>query len=246
MKAMVLAAGKGTRLRKVTKGEIPKPMVEIGQKPLLEHTLNLITDYNFDEIIINTGYKREKIEDYFSDEINGTNIYYSVEEDLLGTAGAVKKVEERLNERFLLIYGDILTDLDLSKFLEYHKSKDADITMLTYGKEENLESSGILMTNEKNKVTKFFEKPDEDKIDELADKNTLVNAAVFIIEPKVIDYISEGFSDFSKDVFPKLLESEIGFYSCQKPEETYWQEVGNPQRYKKANKDLKEGKIDLS
>lgn len=245
MKAMVLAAGEGTRIREITNGEIPKPMVDLGPGPLLQHTLTLLSDYDIEEIIINLHHEGEKIREFFGEEINETLIHYSEEEKLLGTSGGVKNVENRLNGRFVLIYGDILTDLPLKEFEKYHERKNADITMLTYREESNPEESGILLMDEENKIQEFVEKPGKEKLEEIKQHDFWANGAVFIMEPEILEYIPEGFSDFSKDVFPRILESDLDFYGYPLPEDVYWHEVGNPDRYRKAVEDINSGEIEF-
>lgn len=243
MKAMVLAAGEGTRIRELTHGEIPKPMIDLGPGPLLEHTFSTLSDYGVDEIIVNLHHRGGKIREYFGEEANGTPIHYSEERQLLGTSGGVKKVENRLNERFVLVYGDILTDISFNEFESYHEEKSSDITMLTYREEDNPEESGILLLDEENRVQEFVEKPGKEKIEEMKGQGFWANGAVFIIEPQVLNYIPEGFSDFSKDVFPRLLESGLNFYGYPLPEDVYWHEVGNPERYRKAVNDIDEDEL---
>lgn len=244
MKAFILAAGEGTRIREVTDGEIPKPMVYLGEGPLLEHTVNLLSETDPEEIIINLHHRGEKITDFFGEEFKGADIYYSWEDELLGTAGAVKNVEERLDERFVLLYGDILTDLDLDKLIEYHESKGSDITMMVYREdEENLKDASIVLMDEDKRVERFIEKPNSQEIEQVNGRNYWTNAAIFVVEPGVVDFIPEGFSDLSKDVLPKLIEKEIEFYGFPLPEDVYWQEVGNPERYRKAVEDVSEGRL---
>jgi mannose-1-phosphate guanylyltransferase/phosphomannomutase len=191
MKAMILAAGKGTRIRQVTKGEIPKPMVNLGPGPLLEHTVKKLCRFGVEEIVINLSYKGSEIKDYFGKEILDTPIYYSEEDNPLGTAGGVKKVEERFNDSFLLIYGDILTDLDLDKFVSTHKENGVDATVLGY-KERNTEKlteSGVMLTDNSNEIRTFIEKPSEKKLTHLDKQEIWTNGAVFVLEPSIINFI---------------------------------------------------------
>ena len=246
MKAMILAAGEGTRIREVTEGKIPKPMVDLGDGPLIEHTVNKLVDFGVEEIIINLHHRGDKIKGYFGNEWEEVPITYSEEKDLLGTAGAIKKVENRLNEDFLLVYGDILTDLNLEKFLKYHKEIESDTTVLTYRQEENLTEASIILKNQENEITQFIEKPSESVVEKFKDRSVWTNGAVFIMDPSILNYIPDGQSDLSDDIFPKLVESEnFKFKAHPLPENTYWQEVGNPERYRKVRKDIQNGKIDF-
>lgn len=246
MKAMILAAGEGTRIREITEGKLPKPMIDLGPGPLLAHTVNKLCELGVTEIIINLHFKGDKIKDYFGEEWKGVPITYSEEDNLLGTAGGLKKVEESLNDTFLLVYGDILTDLDLKEFVEYHRKRASDSTALVYREEQNLTEASIILTNEDNRITEFLEKPSASKIEQYKGKEFWTNGAVFVMEPEIFNYIPDGFSDLSKDVFPNAVESDdFKFSAYPLPDNTYWHEVGNPQRYRKAKKDIEKGKIDF-
>lgn len=246
MKAVILAAGEGTRIREITGGKIPKPMIDIGPGPLIAHTVNKLCDFGVSEIIINLHYKGDEIKDYFGDEWNGVTITYSEEDNLLGTAGGLKKVEELLSDTFLLFYGDVLTDLDLEEFVEDHRKSGSDSTVLVYREEQKLTEASIILTDEDNHITEFLEKPSESEIKQYKGKDFWTNGAVFVMEPEIFDYIPDGFSDLSKDVFPKAVESkDFKFSAYPLPENTYWREVGNPRRYRKARKDIQKGRIDF-
>jgi len=246
MKAMILAAGEGTRIRDVTEGDIPKPMVDLGEGPLLEHTVNTLVDFGVDEIIINLHHRGGTIRDYFGEEWQGTPIHYSEEEELLGTSGGVKKVGERFDDTFIVIYGDVLMDLDLDKLVDYHYSKNGVGTILVYReKEENLPEASIILTDSDNRVAEFLEKPSLDTIESYSGEDFWTNAGVYVLEPSIIDFMPEGFSDFSHDIFPEVLESTSDLYIYPRPENSYWHEVGNPKRYKTAVEDVKTGKVDF-
>jgi len=242
-KAMILAAGKGTRLREITKGEIPKPMVRVNNKPVLEYTLDRLVDFGVEEIIINLHYKGSKIEHYFGSDWKGTPIEYSWEEELKGTAGAVKNVEDRLNETFLVVYGDVITDINLEKFQQAHNKNSGLATLLLYNETDNLEESSILFLDEEQRIQKFVEKPSKEFIEKHSQDEFLTNGAVFFLEPGVFRYIEEGFTDFSKDVFPEVISSESDIYGYRLPSEDYWHEVGNPERYRKLIRDVEDGLI---
>ncbi|MFB6146010.1 MAG: NDP-sugar synthase [Candidatus Nanohaloarchaea archaeon] len=247
MKAMILAAGKGTRLREITKGKIPKPMVDLGPGPLLEHTLNLLLDHNLvDELVINTHTEPETITDHFGEEYRGAKVDYSYEEELLGTAGGVKNVEEKFNDTFIVFYGDILTDIDLEKMVEEHRRKGADATILAYEEDsDSLSEASIIVTDGEGFLTEFIEKPSENEISRFDGKDFLTNAGIYILEPEMLEVIPEGFSDFSKDIFPRAIEKGMDIYAYRLPKESYWHEVGNPGRYRKAVEDIDKGKIDF-
>lgn len=247
MKAMILAAGEGTRIREITKGEIPKPMVKIDGKPLIEYTVDELAEFGVEEIIINLHHQGEAIRDHFGDSWNGVPIRYSEENQLLGTSGGVKKVEDTFEDSFIVVYGDVLTDLDFSDIAQYHRRKDGTATLMVYEEDrEDLPEASIILTDEDEKVQKFMEKPSEETIQKYSGRDFWTNAGVYVLEPDVFDYIPEGFSDFSNDVFPDLLKSGESIHVFPKPEDSYWHEVGNPKRYRKAIKDLKNKVPDFS
>lgn len=247
MKAMILAAGEGTRIREVTEGKIPKPMVELDGKPLIEHTVNELIDFGVEEIVINLHHRGEVIKEYFGDSWRGTPIRYSEEEELLGTAGGVKNVEERFSDTFLVVYGDVLTDLDFTRIVDYHQGKNGTATLMVYKEEEEaLLEASIILTDEEESVQRFIEKPSPETIDRHSDKDFWTNAGIYVLEPEVFDYMPEGFCDFSDDVFPALLDAGENIYVFPRPDETYWHEVGNPDRYRKAVKDVRSGKLNFN
>lgn len=242
---MILAAGEGTRLRPVTKGEIPKPMVDLGAGPMILHTVNRLVEFGVDEIVINLHHKGEKIQGFFGDRWRGTPIHYAAEDELLGTAGGVRNVADRFDEPFLLFYGDILTDMDLDRFVTYHDEKDADLTMLVYEEDrKNLPEASIVLTDDEERVTRMIEKPSPDTIERYAGRDLWTNGSVFVINPAVIERIPDGFADFGKDVLPGLVD-DGAVYAYPVPDDTYWHEVGNPERYEKAVNDIASGTLDF-
>lgn len=241
MKAMILAAGEGTRLRSITGSDIPKPMVDVGAGPLLEHTINHIIDAGVEEIVINLHHRGDVIRDHFGTSWRGTPIVYAEEDELLGTAGAVKNVEDRFTEPFLLVYGDVLTDLNLDRFRVFHREHDAALTMLVYReKKEDLPDASIVLEDE-GTVTRMIEKPTPKQVERYADE-AWTNAGILCMDPAVIDRIPEGFADWGKDVLPALV-AEGQMYAYPLPDKAYWQEVGTPERYEKAVTDVAEGRI---
>lgn len=241
MKAMILAAGEGTRLRAVTGGDIPKPMVDLGEGPLLEHTINHIIDAGVEEIVINLHHRGDVIRDHFGATWRGTPLVYAEEDALLGTAGAVKNVEDRFTEPFLLVYGDVLTDLNLDRFRTFHLEHDAALTMLVYEEDrESLPEASIVLEDE-GQVTRMIEKPSPKQVERYADE-AWTNAGILCIDPAVIDRIPKCFADWGKDVLPALV-AEGQVYAYRLPEDAYWHEVGTPERYEKAVTDVAEGCI---
>lgn len=211
MKAILLAAGKGERLKPIT-DKIPKPMIRIEGKPILEHNINLLKKYDINEIFINLHHLPEVIKDYFG---NGNrwdvNITYSYESKLLGTAGVLRNFQKYLsNSKFLVIYGDNLMEFDLNKFLSFHIQKKGIGTIVLY-KRIDVSQSGIALLDGNKKIIKFIEKPTNNQI-----FSSLVSAGVFILEPEILKYIPDNkYSDFGYDIFPELIKERKSLYGFE-------------------------------
>ena len=207
MKAIILAAGKGERLRGIL-NNIPKPMVEINGKPILEHNILLLGRYGITDIYINLHHQPDVIREHFGNgEKYGVNIKYSYEETLLGTAGAVRKIADEYwnrkdrKECFILLYGDNLYESDLGEIINFHMREKGIATITVYEK-DNVSQSGIVLLDKDNKILKFIEKP---KPEEIA--SNLVNTGIYILEPDVLTYIPPGRTlDFGKEVFPEMIQ----------------------------------------
>lgn len=200
MKALILAAGIGSRLGL----DIPKPMYEIEEKPVLEHNILLLKKYGIKDIVINLHYRPEIIKEYFEDgKKRGVNISYSYEEELLGTSGAVKKVNLFEDEVGLIVYGDNFTDINLKEMLEAHNESKPYATIALFDPNKNVNSGiagGKVNIDNNRKIISFTEGSDNSS-------NGYVNAGIYVLDQKIFDIIPEGVSDFGKDIFPKLLES---------------------------------------
>jgi NDP-sugar pyrophosphorylase family protein len=237
MKAFILAAGLGTRLRSLGL-DVPKVMVPIGGKPLLEHHLELFKRQGIREFIVNLHYLPEKITSYFGDGRKfGVSITYSHEPQLLGTAGAVKKMEPKLRDgAFLVFYGDNLVRVDFAPLLDFHRSHQALATVALFASPEPW-TGGIVETDSNGRVLRFVEKPDRKQV-----STNLISAGIFVVEPQVLDVIPAGkFCDFGKDVFPKLLAEGRPVYAMEP--KAYIQDVGTPERLAKAQQDFEEGAL---
>ena len=213
-KAVILAAGKGERLKNIT-GEIPKPMINFKGKPLLQHNVELCRKFNINEIYINTHYLADKISKYFGDGTDfGVSITYSNEPELLGTAGALKNIsklywENISKEPFFVIYGDNYSRYNLSLLTEkYNSSGHASIIAFHY--REDVSESGVAEFNSDDSIIKFIEKPKPGSTD-----SHWVNAGIYLLRPDIIDFIPDGFSDFGKDIFPRLLENKVPLYGVR-------------------------------
>ncbi len=199
-KAMILAAGQGTRLRPLTE-RIPKCMVPLGEKPLLEYTIEWLREYGVVDIIINLCHLPEAVMDYFGDGRKwGVQMTYSVEKRPLGTAGGVKNVSWFFDGSLLVWYGDNLSTCRLGSLWEFHRAKDGIATIAVHYREEAT-ASGIVGLDEDDRITRFLEKPRPDQV-----FSHWVSAGIFVLEPQVLDAIpAEGAPDFGRDVFPALL-----------------------------------------
>lgn len=237
MKAMIMAAGVGSRLRPLT-AEIPKPMVPIGNKPVMEYCVELLKLHNIKDIIANTHYKAEKIREYFGDgEDFGVRLQYSYEEELLGTAGGVKNNSWFLDETFVIVSGDALTNIDLTAMYDFHKAKGA-LATLALTPVEDVTQFGVVVMDEKNKIGAFQEKPK--KAEALSN---MVNTGIYIFEPEIFEYIPEGFYDFGKELFPKLAQGKDEIYGFVTQD--YWCDVGSLEVYRQANLDVLSGKFTM-
>ncbi len=208
MKAIVLAAGKSTRLQPVV-NSLPKPMVQINGKPILEHTILLLKHYGINEIYINLHYLPHIIQGYFGDgQQLGLSITYNFEPEILGTAGGVKGFEKYIGtSQFLVIYGDNYIDYDLSEIITCHRKKRGLGTIVLYEKED-VSLSGIARLDEDGRIIECIEKP---KPDELI--SHLVNAGIYVFNPEIFDYIPPNcFSDFGNDIFSELIKKNKPLY----------------------------------
>jgi NDP-sugar pyrophosphorylase family protein len=235
MKAFILAAGLGTRLRSLGL-DVPKVMVPIGGKPLLEHHLELFRRQGIHEIVINLHYLPQTITEHFGDGSRfGVKITYSPEPELLGTAGAVKKMETELRDgTFLVFYGDNLVRVDFGPLVKFHQGRGAAATVALFASSEPW-TGGVVETDAQGRVMRFVEKPDPKQV-----STNLISAGIFVIEPQVLDIIPAGrFCDFGKDVFPKLLAAGQPVYAMTP--DAYIQDIGTPERLAKAQRDFEQG-----
>jgi mannose-1-phosphate guanylyltransferase len=234
MKAFILAAGKGTRLRPFTDA-LPKPLIPVLNRPVMANIISLCKEHGFTDFIANLCYKGEQIEQAFGDgSSHGVNLHYSWEEQLLGTAGGVGRQADFLRDgTFVIVSGDVVTDIDLSQMLAFHRSRGALITMAV--KEvEDPSRFGIVVTEETGRILSFQEKPAPGK-----EKSRLANTGIYILEPEALDYIPAGeVFDFGHDLFPKLLAMAAPIYAMRT--DAYWSDVGTLPQYLSTHWDLLE------
>lgn len=237
MKAMILAAGVGSRLDPLTRN-VPKPLVPIVNRPVMEYLVELLKRHGFNEIMVNLHYLGDQIEGYFGDGSKwGVKIHWSHEERLWGDAGSVKRVEDFLrDDTFIVIGGDDLTDMDLSRLIRTHKDKHA-LATIALSLVDDPSEYGIVLMNEDSRITRFLEKPKG----EVIFSNT-ANTGVYVFEPEIFELIPRGILYlFGKQVFPLLLEQRLPLYGHLTA--AYWKDVGNLKIYQQTHKDVLEGRV---
>ena len=236
MKAMLLAAGTGSRLRPLT-DTVPKPLAPIANSPLLFRTLSWLAGEGITEVMINLHHHADKIRAAIGDgDKLGILVRYSVEEDLLGTSGAVGKCAEFFQEEpFFVIYGDNLIDAELKPLFDFHRSRHAAATIALFVPDDP-SASGMVELDESGKVSRFVEKPKPGKTDA-----TMANAGIYVLDPGLLTAIPYGFSDFGHDIFPTWLKDGRPVYADEL--RGYLQDTGTPDRYRKANWDVMSGKL---
>ncbi|MDQ3591023.1 MAG: NDP-sugar synthase, partial [Actinomycetota bacterium] len=241
MKATIMAGGQGTRLRPLTSNQ-PKPMIRIANLPCMEHIVNLLARHGFTDIGVTLQFMPEEIQDYFGDGSDwGVNMRYSIEDAPAGTAGSVKMAEQQLGlqgERLLIISGDALTDCDLTRVLEFHEEKGAEVTMVLKSVENPLDF-GIVITEQDGRISRFLEKPAWGQV-----FSDTVNTGIYLLEASVMDEMpdpEEGEYDFSKELFPKLLDQERPLYGFVT--DAYWEDIGTLEQYALAQRDVLDGKV---
>jgi len=237
MRAMVMAAGLGTRLRPLTY-EVPKPMVPVVNRPVMEHILELLPRHGFSEVIANLHWFPETIRERFGDgSALGVDLTYSYEDELLGTAGGVRNVAEFFgSESFLVMAGDALTDIDLAALRAAHES-NGGVATLAVRRVANVSEFGVVIAGSDGRVQGFQEKPDP--AEALSD---LANCMIYVLEPEVFDYFPDKpVVDFALDVFPALLENDVPFHVHTI--DAYWNDVGSLPEYLQGNLDALEGTV---
>ncbi len=239
MRAVLMAGGSGTRLRPLT-CDIPKPMVPILNRPIAEHIINLLKRHQIREIIATLHYLPDVMREYFQDGSKfGVQITYAVEEEQpLGTAGCVKNIAQLLDETFLVISGDTITDFDLSAAIEFHKKHRSKATLVLTRVNNPIEF-GVVITDKEQRIKRFLEKPSTSEI-----FSDTVNTGTYILEPEVLDYLPTNQEcDFSKELFPVLLDKNEPMYGYVA--EGYWCDVGHLDAYREAQYDALQHTVKL-
>ena len=248
MKAMILAAGKGTRVQPITH-TIPKPMIPILQKPVMEFLLELLRQHGFTEVMVNVSHLAEEIENYFRDgQRFGVEIAYSFEGriedgeligDALGSAGGLKKIQnfqKFFDDTFVVLCGDALIDLNLSEAVRKHRQSGALATIITKRvPKEKVSSYGVVVTDDDGRVKAFQEKPGVEEA--LSDE---INTGIYLFEPEIFEHIPDGVSyDIGSQLFPKLVEKGLPFYAL--PMDFEWVDIGKVPDYWHAIRSVLQG-----
>ena len=238
MKAIIMAGGKGTRLYPLT-CQIPKPLVSLLDRPCMEYMIELLKAHGITEIAVTLQYLPKLIKNHFGDgSAYGVSLHYFEETVPLGTAGSVKNAEEFLDETFLVISGDGLTDFDLSKAIAFHSEKKAIGTIVLTQVDVPLEY-GVVMTEEDGRVVRFHEKPTWSEV-----FSDTVNTGIYVLEPEVLSlFAKDSKFDFSKDLFPLLLKNRLPLYGVVM--EGYWSDIGNLAQYRQTQFDILDRKINV-
>lgn len=250
MKAMVLAAGLGTRLRPITRA-IPKPMVPVLNRPVMEHIVRLLARHGMTDVIANLYWFPDTIESHFGDGSElGVNLVYSHEDALHGTAGGVRVAADFFDDSFLVISGDALTDIDLEAMRRFHESHDGIATLATKRVPDTSEF-GVVITEDDGRVQGFQEKPDP--AEALSD---LANCGIYMFDREIFDYFPgpgesrladpgdpDGFADWALDVFPALMDAAVPFYAHRF--DAYWNDIGTVGELIQGNFDGLAGHVDL-
>ncbi|MDD5383059.1 MAG: NDP-sugar synthase [Candidatus Margulisbacteria bacterium] len=237
MKAVIIAGGLGTRLRPLTYNT-PKPIVPVANRPFVVHQIEHLIKHGVDEIILNLQYLSGEIKKILDDGKEwGIKIRYSVEAEPLGTAGAVKNAEEFFDEGPLVIFnGDILTDINISKVISFHREKNATVT-LTMTEVEDPTPFGLILTDKDGRVTKFIEKPSSNQV-----TARTINAGIYVVDPKIFKAVPKGkHFMFERDLYPALLQQGAPIYGYLST--AYWIDIGSPAKYREVHQAILRGEV---
>lgn len=234
-----MAGGEGTRLRPLTSNQ-PKPMVNIFNKPVMEHIIELLKNHKINDIIVTLQFLPQLIKNYYGDGSDlGVNLSYAIEDEPLGTAGSVKNAEDYIKESFIVISGDAITDFNLEKAVNFHKKKKAFATLILNRVQNPLEF-GVVIIDDKGKIKRFLEKPNWGQV-----FSDTVNTGIYILEPEVLSHIPKGANmDFSKDLFPKLLAEGYPLYGYIA--DGYWCDIGSIEQYSEVHNDFFNNKVKIN
>lgn len=235
MQALILAGGEGTRLRPLT-STIPKPIVPLAGRPFITHMIGWLRGHGVDDVVLASGFMADAVRAVLGDgQALGVRLRYIEEPEPLGTGGALKYAEDLLDERFLMLNGDVLTDLDLTAQLRQHERTGARATLALVGVEDPT-AYGLVRLDGSHAVTEFVEKPSPDEVD-----TNLINAGAYVLEREILDEMPPAGTNVSieRDVFPLLVERGLFGY----PAQGYWLDIGTPDRYLQGTFDIVNGRV---
>ncbi|HWH12221.1 MAG TPA: NDP-sugar synthase [Solirubrobacteraceae bacterium] len=237
MQAVILVGGEGTRLRPLT-STVPKPVVQLVDRPLIVFMLEWLRRHGVDEVVLCCGFLPTMVQEVLGDgSALGLRLHFIAEPEPLGTGGALKYAESRLDERFLMLNGDVLTDLDLTAQIAQHEATGAQGTLALVGVEDPT-AYGLVRLEADNAVREFVEKPSADQVD-----TNLISAGAYVLERSVVDRIDAGRPvSIEREVWPALVGDGLYGFPC----DTFWSDIGTPDRYLQATFDIIEGRIDTA
>jgi mannose-1-phosphate guanylyltransferase len=237
LKAVILVGGQGTRLRPLTYNT-PKPMVPVLNVPFLEHVIRNLKEHNVTEIVMAQHYLAASMKDYFGNGSKlGVKLYYVMEESPMGTAGAVKNVEDFLDSTFFVLNGDIFHNRDFTGMLKFHRRHRAKATIVLSPVDDPT-MYGVIETDKRNKVKRFLEKPKPEEV-----TTNMINAGTYVLEPEVLQRVPPDTRfTFEREVFPQMLTDGLPVYAY--PTDNYWMDTGTPEKYLQLHRDLLNGKHD--
>ncbi len=238
MKAVIMAGGEGTRLRPLTSNQ-PKPMMPIANRPMMEHVVELLKRHGFDDIVVTVAFQANAIRTYFGNGSEfGVRMVYATEENPLGTAGSVRNAMDELHEPFLVISGDVVTDIDLAAVVDFHLERKGLATIALKAMENPLEF-GIVIARDDGSIERFLEKPSWGQV-----FSDTINTGIYVLQPEIFEHIEAGKPvDFSADVFPRLLDEGVPLFGYVA--EGYWEDVGTLDAYIKAHQDVLDAQVGL-
>ncbi|HXW76831.1 MAG TPA: NDP-sugar synthase [Candidatus Eremiobacteraceae bacterium] len=238
MRGMILAGGLSTRLYPLTL-DVPKPLVPVLDRPVVDHVIDYLTRAGVDDITINVHYFAAAIEAYIGRGHRwNAHMRYLREPALMGSAGAVKQVQSTFDETFVVIGCDDVTDIDLGAAVAFHRARRAEATIVL-AQAADVSQYGVVIIDGEGRITEFQEKPSPGTA-----KSDLVNTGVYVFEPALLDRIPAGtFYDFGRDVFPQLLAGGAAFYGMRQL--AYWCDIGTPREYRRCHFDALNGKVAL-
>jgi D,D-heptose 1,7-bisphosphate phosphatase len=236
MDAVILAGGKGTRLGELA-AAIPKPMIPIGGKPVLQHQIEMLKDSGIDRLFLMTGHLGNIIQDYFSDGARFSMEIHHIREDMpLGTAGCIEQISSEFSDDFVLLYGDVMMSMDITQMVKFHKNKNSIATLAVHPNDHPYDSD-LVQIDDAGKVTRFYAKP------HAGEKfyPNLVSAGAYVLSPEIFRFIKKGFADFTKDVFVPMITNGSAIYAYRTTE--YLKDMGTPERLKKVEHHFTNGLI---